>query len=64
MCRRNIRILKVLCSKLIRNLHIDSDSETDCDRIDKVLHRIYQRQCRHRLFTDLCHKKAVHDIVQ
>ena len=55
-----IRIFNIFCSQLKRNLCIDS--HTNC--INKVLYRKYQRQSCHRLLTDLCHKKAVYDVVQ
>lgn len=59
-----IRIFNIFCSQLKRNLCIDSHTETNGNCINKVLYRKYQRQSCHRLLTDLCHKKAVYDVVQ
>ena len=45
-----------LCTRTLK------DDAGNC--INKVLYRKYQRQSCHRLLTDLCHKKAVYDVVQ
>ena len=54
----------ILCSQMEGYLCINSYTKTNRNCIDKVLHRVYQRQCRHCLLADLCHKETVHNIVQ
>ena len=59
-CRRKMR-LRIYSPQ---SRCIDSHTETNGNCINKVLYRKYQRQSCHRLLTDLCHKKAVYDVVQ
>ena len=43
---------------------IDSDRKSDNNGIDEILHRKHKGKRRHRIFTDLCHKITVHNVIQ
>ena len=43
---------------------IDSDTKPDRHCTHQILNRKYKRQCCHGIFTDLCHKKTVYNIIK
>ena len=46
------------------NHNIDSDTETDRNRVDKILYWKYKRKCGHGIFTDLRNENTVDNVVK
>ncbi len=60
----HIRLFMLTRAKVQGNLRIDAHAKADGNGVDKILHRVDQRQRRHGILTDLGHEQAVHDVVQ
>ena len=62
--RSFVRMELVSGTETKSNHNIDSDAETDRNRVDKILYWKYKRKCGHGIFADLCNENTVDNVVK
>ena len=62
--RGDVRLLILFCAQMIGDHGIHTDAESDGDRADQILNRVYERQSGQRVLADRRDKKTVDDVVE